>query len=199
MANTNAPFGLRPLGIHGAAQPTFQLATAKIAHGNTTAIYRGDLLIRVNTGYVAQWINAQPVSYAVGVFWAAKYVSTALGRTTQNSFWPGNDAAADATCYYIPFTFPSPLFVIQTYSASTPTAFADVGLNADITVGTGSVKGSVGVSGGALSNAAVTATLPLHIEGLWSDYAPAGTYGVDDSAAYNLVVVSANTAQITGI
>lgn len=198
MANTNSPFGLRPLGINGAAQPTFQLGTAKIAAGNTHTICRGSLLIRLNTGYVDIWTAAQPVSYAVGVFWGAKYLSTALGRTTQNTFWPGNDSAYDGTVYYIPFTFPCPLFVVQANGA--PITFASIGLNADIVVGTDTIKGSLGVSGATLnSTPAVTATLPFHIEGLWSDYAPSGTPGTDNASNYNLVVVSANMAQLTGI
>jgi len=198
MANTNSPFGLRPLGINGAAQPTFQLGTAKIAAGNATVIARGSLLIRLNTGYVTLWTAAQPVSYAVGVFWGAKYLSTALGRTTQNTFWPGNDSASDATAYFIPFTFPTPMFVIQANAA--PITFASIGLNADIVVGTDTIKGALGVSGATLnSTPAVTATLPFRIEGLWSDYAPAGTPGTDNTSNYNLVVVSANTQQQTGI
>lgn len=198
MANTNSPFGLRPLGINGAAQPTFQLGTAKIAAGNTTVIARGSLLIRLNTGYVTIWTAAQPVSYAVGVFWGAKYLSTATGRTAQNTFWPGNDSTSDATAYFIPFTFPTPMFVIQANAA--PITFASIGLNADIVVGTDTIKGSLGVSGATLnSTPAVTATLPFRIEGLWSDYAPAGTPGTDNASNYNLVVVSANTQQQTGI
>jgi hypothetical protein len=198
MANTNSPFGLRPLGVNGAAQPTFQLANGKIAAGNTHTISRGSLLIRLNTGYLDQWTAGQPVSYAVGVFWGSKYLSSALNRTTQNTYWPGGDSASDVTVYYIPFTFPSPLFVVQANAAAIP--FSAVGLNADLVVGTDTVKGSLGVSGATLnSTPGTTATLPFRIEGLWSDYAPATTPGTDNTSPYNLVVVSANTAQSTGI
>ena len=69
-----------------------------------------------------------------------------------------------------------------------------------IRMGTDTIKGALGVSGATLnSTPAVTATLPFRIEGLWSDYAPAGTPGTDNTSNYNLVVVSANTQQQTGI
>jgi hypothetical protein len=201
MANTNSPFGLRPLGIYGAAQPTFQLQAWKVAAGNTHAFYRGDPLIRLNTGYTDYWVNGQPASYLVGVFWGAKYLSTALGRTTQNTFWPGNDSTTDGTVYVIPCdSFPNPLFVIQANSAVTPITLANVGQNADIVLGTGSIKGgSLGISGATLGTPANTATLPFRIVGLWSDYAPAGAPGTDNTSPYNLAVVTPNTAQMTGI
>lgn len=201
MANTNSPFGLRPLGIYGAAQPTFQQQAWKVASGNTHQFFRGDPIIRLNTGYVDYWVNGQPASYLVGVFWGAKYLSTALGRTTQNTFWPGNDATTDGTVYVIPCdNFPTPLFAIQASSATTPIALSDVGKNADIVMGTGHILGgSLGLSGATLGVPTTTATLPFRVVGLLSDYFPAGTPGTDNTTPYNIAVVTPNTAQMTGI
>jgi hypothetical protein len=75
-----------------------------------------------------------------------------------------------------------------------------VGKNADIVLGTVSIKGgSLGISGATLGVPTTTATLPFRVVGLWSDYAPAGSPGTDNTTPYNLAVVTPNTAQMTGI
>lgn len=202
MANTNSPFGLRPLGIYGAAQPTMQLGTGKVAQGLGHALYRGDPLIRLNTGYLDYWVATSPASYLVGVFWGAKYQSTAFGRTVVQQFLPTTDLASDATIYYIPCDmFPTALFAVQANSATTPLAFANVGLNADVVMGTGSIKGAYGLSGVTLAvpaTAPSAATLPFRVVGLLSDFMPAGTPGTDNTTPYNIGVVTPNTAQMTG-
>lgn len=200
MSNTNLPFGFKPLGLYSDVQPSFGLRTAKIASTETTPIYRGDPIVRLATGYVHQWSASVDVGLLVGIFWGAKYASTALGRTTQNTFWPGNDASADATCYYIPIQgSPAPLFVVQVDSG--PAVFADIGCNFNPVIGTGAIKGTYGLSGATLgySTKATTATLEFRLVGLWSDYMPSGTPGTDDTAAYNLAVVQGNSFASVGI
>lgn len=202
MSNTNFPFGFRPLGLDGAVQPTFGLKTAKIAYNNTNAIYRGDPIIRLNTGYVDVWPSTTDRGLMVGIFWSAKYPSTSLGRTTQNTYWPGNDVASTGTvtCYYIPLSgTPSPLFVVQTNG--TAITFADVGMNIDPATGTGSIKGTYGLSGFTVDQATIntTNTLAFKIEGLWSDYAPTGSNGTDNTSSYNCIVVRGNTFGETGV
>ena len=200
MANTNFPFGFKPLGLGGDVTPSYGLRTAKIAYGNTTAIYRGDPIVRLATGYVDQWSAAVDVGLLVGIFWGAKYASTSLGRTTQNTFWPGNDATTDATCYYYPIQGnPAPLFLAQVNAG--PAVFADIGANFSPDIGTGSIKGTYGLSGATIdySTIATTNTLEFKLVGLWSDYAPSGTPGTDNTAAYNLVVVQGNSFSSVGI
>ncbi len=200
MSNTNFPFGFRPLGVYADVAPSFGLRTGKIAYGNTNAIYRGDPVVRLATGYLARWPSTTDVGLLAGIFWSAKYVSTARGRTTQNTYWPGNDATADATCYFIPIQGNSaPLFVVQVDSG--PAVFADIGANFDPVLGTGAIKGTYGLSGATLgySTKATTSTLGFKLVGLWSDYMPSGTPGTDDTAAYNLAVVQGNSFASVGI
>lgn len=200
MANTNAPFGLRPLGIYGAAQPTMELETGKVAAAVPNALYRGDPLVRLNTGYLDHLTAGTSVAAFVGIFWGAKYLSTAFGRTVVQQFLPTTDVAADATVYYIPCNnFPSPLLAVQASLA--PVTFANIGENADIIVGAGSVKGAYGLSGYVLNSTTATAnpTYPFKVVGLLSDYFPAGTPGTDNASNYNIVVVSPNTAQLAGV
>lgn len=201
MGNTNFPFGFKPLGLYSDVTPSFGLRTAKIEATEATPIYRGDPIVRLATGYVHQWSSTTDVGLLVGIFWGAKYASTSLGRTTQNGFWPGNDASADATCYYIPIQGNSaPLFVVQVDAG--PAVFADIGCNFDPVIGTGHIKGTYGLSGATIGYSGTkntTSTLGFKMVGLWSDYAPAGTPGTDDTAAYNLMVVQGNSFASTGI
>lgn len=205
MANTNSPFGFRPLGIFGAAQPTMQLDTGKVAASVPNALFRGDPLVRLTTGYLDRYPaggqgGTVGVASLVGVFWGAKYLSTAFGRTVVQQFLPTTDVAADATVYYIPCnSFPNPLFAVQASLAAI--TFANIGENADVVAGAGSVKGAYGLSGYTLNSTTATAqpTYAFKVEGLLSDYFPAGTPGTDNLSNYNIVVVSANTAQVPGV
>jgi hypothetical protein len=197
MANTNAPFGALPYrGADGAA-PTYGMTTRLVAYNDTTKIFRGDLVKSLNTGYIAQWTASTAVSQAAGVFWGCKYYSVSQKTTVFSNYWPGADVATNAivTAYLIPIaTAVPPRFTIQ--SDSTGVAFADVGLNCDVAMGTGDTN--TGMSGMYLnvSTAAATATLPFRILGLAADTAVGpGT----QSGAYNRVVVQANIYQETGI
>lgn len=197
MANTNAPYGASPiLGADGAA-PTFGMRTRLIAYNDTTKIYRGDLVKQLNTGYIAQWTAGTAVSQCAGVFWGCKYYSVSQKTTTFSPYWPGADVATNAvvTAYLVPInTAVPPMFSIQ--SDATGVAFADIGLNIDVAMGTGDTN--TGMSGMYLnvSTAAVTATLPFRIIRLLSD---SNVGNGTQSGAYNRVVVQANIMQETGI
>ena len=53
MANTNAPFGFRQIKGTGSV-PTYEQSTRVIDKDNTTAIFYGDAVIPLTTGYIAQ-------------------------------------------------------------------------------------------------------------------------------------------------
>jgi hypothetical protein len=202
MANTNAPFGLRPIGRQLGATTNFEIIERKIAFDDTAKGYRGDLFQNLNTGYVTA-ITASPgavaVSQVAGVFWGVSYLSTALGRRVTTPYWPGADTAYDPIVQLIPCTgFPPGLFLIQ--SDATGVAFADIGLNADITYAAGTAYTGWSKSGVVLRAAslATTATLPLRVIDLWSNRAPSGGPGTE-AGAYNWVVVEFNAMQETGL
>ena len=204
MVNTNSPFGFRPLGIYGAAQPTMQLDTGKVAATVPNALFRGDLLCRLSTGYLDKYPvggagGTAGVSSIAGIFWGAKYLSSAFGRTIVQQFLPTTDPVGETVVYYIPCNnFPSPLLAVQVAGAAV--GFGSIGMNVEVNVGGGgSVKGTYGLSSYTVSSTpAVTTTLPFRIVGLLSDYYPAGTPGTDNLSANNIVVVSSNLSQLTG-
>jgi hypothetical protein len=199
MANTNAPFGFRMLGLSGGSVPaTFATITRKIASNNTQAIYRGDPVEDITTGYVTQWgVSETTVSRLIGVFDGCKYYSTSQKKVVWSPYWPGADATGDVTAYLIPcIGTTAPSFVVQV--ASTPLTIADIGSTHAVTIGSGSTL--TGMSGAALTSASnTTATLPFTVTGLWSDVAAPNSNGTDNTTNYNWVIVQANVTQVTGL
>ena len=201
MSNTNLPFGFRWLGVNrGGGPANFSLVTRKIAYGDSSAVYRGDPMRNVATGYVTKGAAGVAVSQWAGILWGCEYQSNSQGKKIFTSYWPGADASSDVTAFLIPVIgAPAQLFAVQ--ATSTPFTFADIGANCDIDMGTGSVAGGNARSGATLnkSTIATTATLPFRIVDLYSNIAAKGTNGTDDASNYNVVLVQSNPAQETGL
>lgn len=215
MANLNAPFGLKQQASAMGASPNFEMIYAPIAYNDSTKIFTGDPVKRLNTGYVAQWTASTAVSQLIGIFAGVEYLSTALGKMTQAQFWPGADVASTAQSTIVAKIIPCnlaspPRFLVQ--SDSTGIAFADIGQNVDVALGTGNT--SSGQSGCYLDSGTlgVTATLPFRIVGLYGGAFGAGgaggiqpgstgPYAGSATGAYNWVIVAANVsgAGSTGI
>ena len=201
MANVNAPFGFRHLGWNnGGPGVTGGTIERKIYASDSTPIYKGDIVQSLGTGYVAQGTTGLQGSNVAGVFVGCKYLSTATGRMIFSTYWPGADHAYDGTALIIPIAgVPPQLFAVQAYGA--PYVFADIGANTEIVVGSGSVVGGFGKSGMTLNHSVLsaTATYPFRVVDLWSSFAPSGATGTDDTANYNIVVVSSNPDYELGI
>lgn len=213
MANLNAPFGFRPIQSAIGAASNYEMIQGQIAYNDTTPIYRGDPVKILSTGYCTQWTNGTAVSQLWGIFWGVHYLSTSQGKVVANNFWPGNDVASTAQSSIVADIIPctgsaSPRFIVQ--SDSTGVAFADIGQNCDVTLGTGSAYN--GQSGAYISGLGTTATLPFRIEGLYGGLPGAGgfmgvqpgsggPYSGSATGAYNWVIVRANVtgAGATGI
>lgn len=195
MANTNAPFGALPL--HGmGASPTFETIEMKIAYNDTTKIFTGDLVKRLDTGYVAQWSAGTAVSQLAGIFMGCRYLSTALGRIVSNNYWPGADVASNqkVTAYILPLNLASPVYLkIQTDASGV--AFADIGGNFDVDIGTGTTSnGRSSMVLDASTGAAVTATLPFRLIDLWGVGGRGNGGPGSEAGAYNWAIVAANTS-----
>ena len=184
MANTNAPFGFRQYRGTGSA-PTFEQTVRNIAYNNGTAIYFGDAVVPLNTGYIGQ-ATASTVQLA-GIFVGCKYLSTSQKRTVWSNYWPGADVASTAPkveAYII--DDPNAQFVAQ--AGGTAIGFADIGANIQLNVGTGNA--ATGISGMYVESAGTTNTLPFRIVGMVED--PPGANGTDIASAYNHVIVRFN-------
>lgn len=186
MANTNNPFGFQPYGTLGGSGPNFRLSKRLISSGNSTAIYRGDMVVPVTstvTGYITQ-ATASTVP-AAGVFWGCEYLSTSQGNIVRNNYWPGSDANGDVTAYV--YDAPDMLFVGQ--AGASAIGLTSLNQNAQITVGTGST--TTGISGMYLNpTTGTTSTYPFIVWGFVQD--PTGVNGTDITTAYNWVIVGWN-------
>ena len=205
MANTNAPYGFRQYSGYGSA-PTYEQTVTQIASANTTAIYFGDPVVQLSTGYITQ-ASSNSVAVA-GIFAGCKYLSTSQKRTVWSNYWPGSDANGDVTAYVI--TDPNAQFIVQTANASTTATavgLTNVGNNIGFAIGTGNT--ATGISGAYADQNTIntTNTLPFRITAL-ANYTPGGTSplvsinGNDNTSAYNAIIVTFNNAttkSLTGI
>lgn len=188
MANILAPFGFRLTAVTGQNSPNNRLTARKISKSNSTAIFHGDPVTSLSTGYIAQ--SAAGTTQIAGIFVGCKYLSTALGRTIWNNYWPGSDAAQDVEAYII--DDPTAVFMAQVNGG--PVALADVGSNINFTLTTAGNTSS-GISGAALdgTTVATTSTLPFRIVGYVGDTEFSGVGpGSDPTSANNYVFVTFN-------
>lgn len=208
MANINAPFGFKQQQSAMGAPSNFEMINMPIAYNDTTKIYTGDPVKRLATGYIGQWTAATAVSQLAGIFCGCEYLSSSQGKMVSSAFWPGADVASGAQSTIIAKIIPCnlaipPKFLVQ--SDATGIAFADIGQNVDIAVGTGST--TTGVSGAYLDAGTLgaTATLPFRIVGLYGGAWGAGgsggiqpgtggPYSGSATGAYNWVIVQANVS-----
>lgn len=188
MANTNAPFGFSQNATNG-GPVNFRLREYKIISSNGTAIYNGDAVISVNTGYIQQ-ATASTVAMT-GIFYGCKYYSTSQKKIIWNNYWPGSDATGDVTA----FVCDDPLATFLVQAGGTNVGQAKVGQNIQLNVGTGSTL--TGQSGMYVESPANTSTLPFIVVAV-----PAGATAPVATTAYNWVVVGFNNQtfkQLTSI
>jgi hypothetical protein len=181
MANTNKPFGLRPIGNLSATGSQKQFAY-EIADNQSGAIYQGDL-VTVYDGYLVKFAPASH-SAAVGVFNGCSYTDPASGKPTWKNYYPGSVNITSGKIIADVIDDPAQLFIIQ---ADEDVVQADIGKNADVTASTtGST--TTGVSAMTLDSSTIanTAALNLKIVGVYTS--PDNALG----SAYTVVVVKIN-------
>ncbi len=211
MANSNQPFGLRFIGLMGGPPTNASLMERRngILSTNTTPIYTGDLIFQSANGYLYQWTATTANYLCYGVFAGCRYASNSQQTVVPQKYWPGTDAASGSVlAQFVPGALSTPaLFVIQT--DATGITVADIGANADISVGTGSAV--TGFSGAYLDTTTIATNVsrPLRIIDLWANYSmgnnPEGAGSSSTLAAgtqagaYNWAVVALNTMGAQGV
>jgi len=187
MANTNAPFGFQLAGFLDGRTGSLGQQTRLIANADTTAVYSGDPVTSLNTGYVTR--STAGTTQIAGIFIGCTYLNTALGRTVWSPSWPGSGATGDVTAYVV--TDPQAVFKVQAGGSATAIGLADINANANFALGTANTTS--GQSGAYLDQTTInpaTTTLPFRIIGLVT--APPGAPGTDTSSGYNYVYVAFN-------
>ena len=199
MSNTNAPFGFKHIGFaQGGAAATFGLRRVKIKADYGTALYAGDVLQDLGSGYCGVWSNAEGGN-TVGVVRSFEYLSTSTGRKVWSTYLPTTDHAYDIDALVIPILgVPPQLFLVQAYS--TYFTIAELGNKVQPTAGTGTSIGGRGKSGMTVTaGSSTTNTYPFRVIDLYSSIAAKGVNGTDDTSNYNIVVVQSTPYEAVGV
>ena len=161
MANINGAFGLRPIAKVGSNTNSTGVTgytQYEIASGNTNALYHGQPVIPLSTGYIDLTGDAAGGTVRLlGAFMGCEYVSSTTGKPTWSNYWPGN-AATDAVAFL--FDHPMDVFLVQADAAF---PVADLWGNFDIVDNSGTGSSDSGISYMELdvTTGATTATLPM--------------------------------------
>jgi hypothetical protein len=176
LANANTPFGLKP--VKDARSGVENGGLEMLYHPSTdaTALYIGDPVVKNGSA------DAAGIPGAVRAVAAGPITGVVMGFVPDGVVDQAGYGAASTAYYVLVCTDPTEAFIIQ---ENTGIAAADVGLNANLTVGTGNAYSKK--SGFTLDAAtkAATATLAVKILGL----APIPG---NDFGAYNKVLVMLN-------
>jgi hypothetical protein len=158
MANANAPMGLVPVRGVNSQYVTGGPRLYSHAAGDGTALYRGDVVKIAGT---AQTINGITTQDVVAAATGDVMVGVVVGflPTSRDSAIYG--AASTAYQLFVDDD-PNSLFEVQDINSGTALTTAAIGLNADLTIGTGSTY--TGWSGTTLNNATEATTNTLDVK-----------------------------------
>ena len=157
MANKDASFGLRPARMMNGSAFMNQQNRYRIASGDSTAIFQGDLVEALTAGVIAR-MAAGDGGFVLGVFNGCRYTDPTTGKETFSNSYPGSIAASDIEAFII--DSPDVVYEIQ---ADDTFPVADLFGNFDIVDQSPVGDTSSGISRMELdvTTGATTATLPL--------------------------------------
>lgn len=162
MANSNTPFGLRPVSDMYGKPYNGSVRQYSVPSSDATAIFLGDPVKLVGT---SQFINGQTFADIAQAATGDTMVGVVVGvlNDTRDSLIY---RAASTQRIILVADDPNALFEIQQISTGTPLTANDIGLNANFVVNAGSTV--TGWSGVTINNAteATTNTLDLKIVGV---------------------------------
>jgi hypothetical protein len=177
MANRDSTgYGLKPYNKTGGNSNSTGMGnyTAyEIANGNSTAIYKGSVVIPLSTGYISLVGAADGGTVApLGVFMGCEYVSSTTGKPVWSNYWPGSGADSNHPIKAFVADDPNQVFVVASDASLTSKANtrASVFLNADMSSGTsGSTANGQSTAKLGVSTLATTAGLMLRLTGWVED------------------------------
>lgn len=198
MANTNAPFGLRPVGHLNGSTWNGQTNLYYVPASNGSAIYLGDLVKSLADGDAngvpgVQKAAAGDVPRGVVVGIRAVYPGVSLVGSALNLEQPGYISATNVDAVYVDVAdAPDLVSEVQTGATATNLVATKLNLNADITVAAPSPATNP-LSATVIDNSTITTTSTriLKLRGLVRE--PNNALG-----AYEKVLVSFNRHELSG-
>lgn len=195
MANTSSPFGFRSFGHRDGSAPTAGLERVFINSSDTNTYFTGDLVMisSANAGAIGIYPGSTSALMPAGVFQGCEFYSPSVARVVWSSYFPGNlgTSSSPVTAYII--SDPEMQFVVQ--CSSGPLTQASVGSNANVLTAQSSLGNTTtGISAMVLASTTVGtgSSMPFVVVDLLSNFTPPGVNGVDNTTAYNCVVVAPN-------
>jgi len=159
MANIDAPFGLRPVGELGSEIQNGGTSKYQIADNSTKAIYKGDVVTILGTGYIDVNDDATSITANVGVFNGCFYIDPTTTKPTWSNYYPGAVNITQGTIDAFVYDDPNKLFLVQCAGTLSQAA---VGGNADLaTYVAGSTVNGQSKQEMAASSASGAATLRI--------------------------------------
>lgn len=134
MANTLEKFGLRPSRQLNGSPFINAQNRYRIASGNSTSIYQGDLVTPLTSGTVTRYV-ANTSNTVVGVFNGCFYTDPTTQKPTWSNFYPSSTNASDITAFVI--DGPDTVFEIN---ADDTFAVADIFKNFSVNNASGNTK-----------------------------------------------------------
>jgi hypothetical protein len=191
MANSNNPFGMRPLGNLSATGAQKQYSYL-IKENYDTSIFQGDL-VRIKGGYIERLSGDNQAETAVGVFNGCFFNDPVTGKPTfSNKFITNAAYTVDIQADIL--DDPSQLFLIQ--ANSQVIVQADIGENVNVAYGTGNV--TTGLSAMTTTGApGTTQGNTLKIVGLYSE--PGNTLGAFAKLVVKINNHSYGSLGVTGV
>jgi hypothetical protein len=178
MANIDKAFGLRAMGNLSATGAQAQYGF-QIADSQSGAIFQGDL-VTIAAGYVVAFDPATHTA-AAGVFNGCNYIDPTTGKPTFKNYYPGSVNITQGTIQADVIDDPAQLFIIQCDESLTQ---AQIGKNADVTVGTGNTTNGQSAYELDSSTIANSAALNLKIVGLYN--VPGNEFGANAVAVVKI-------------
>jgi len=176
MANSNVSFGLKPIGILGAAPYSSGVTEYRIASDNSNPIFQGMAVIPLTAGVIDDLQAAAGGNVGIaGVFNGCEYVSSTTGERIFSNFWPGSGADSNFPVKAFLYDNPNQLFTICTsnvVSAANTEAEIRAAVFANIAFATGnsgSTTTGISTATADLNTIATTNTLALRIMGIQED------------------------------
>jgi hypothetical protein len=193
MANTNAPFGFRYIGLKDGSPGNFGIYTGRIAQANTNKIFTGDVLKPVSGGYFDVQTESSPGSTGEatgGIALGFSWVSSTFGCRIWRPYWPGSGDATGVVDVKVAL-HPDALFQVQCLLG--PVGLTTVGQTVNFAAGaggnTGSGISSMSIDDGTLGNTTAEPFKVWAIPGLGQ---PNSNLPTDPTLAYNIVTVCFN-------
>ena len=194
MANTFSPFGFRSFGHRDGSAPTMGLERVFILSSDTNHVFTGDVVARSSAtpGYVTQYFGSYLAPVPAGVFAGCEYYNPSVNRVTWNSYFPASVSSSSPVTAYI-ISDPEMTFLVQ---ASSVVGSSDIGTNYNILSGASSLGNTLnGISNVSLATGSTVtgvSSYPFRLVDVYSNFAPPGANGTDNSSAFSIVVVAPN-------